>query len=144
MTFKLFPFQGVKKLISICIMYGFAYSIVSLSLLGYAVGQTCTATSVSIEIGQTCNDVNVQRTTGSTVTNFGTINFNINNTALFSAFNNDLRIDNKSTGLINGQYVGVSLPLEIISSINNLGTIQAFNFSVLNDQTSQITNLNNS
>lgn len=144
MTFKLFPFQGVRKLISLCIMYGFVYSIVSLSLLGYAVGQTCTAPSVSIEIGQTCNDVNVQSTTGSTVTNFGTINFNSNNTALFSAFNNDLRIDNQSTGLINGQYVGVSLLLETISSINNLGTIQAVNFSVLNDATSQITNLNNS
>lgn len=125
-------------------MYGFVYSIVSLSLLGYAVGQTCTAPSVSIENGQTCNDVNVQSTTGSTVTNFGTINFNSNNTALFSAFNNDLRIDNQSTGLINGQYVGVSLLLETISSINNLGTIQAVNFSVLNDATSQITNLNNS
>ena len=144
MTFKLFPFQGVRKLISLCIMYGFVYSIVSLSLLGYAVGQTCTAPSVSIEIGQTCNDVNVQSTTGSTVTNFGTINFNSNNTALFSAFNDDLRIDNQSTGLINGQYVGVSLLLETISSINNLGTIQAVNFSFLNDATSQITNLNNS
>ena len=144
MIFRISFLHSIRKFIFLCFIYGFVYFLVCSSLLKYAIGQTCTAPSVSIEIGQTCNDVNIQSTTGSTVTNFGTINFNSSNTALFSAFNDDLRVENKSTGLINGQYVGVSLLLGTTSVINNLGSIQAINFGLINDDTSRITHLNNS